>query len=307
MRSLEGRVAIVTGAGHGLGRAHALYLAQRGARVVVNDLGGSVHGEGRDSGPANRVVEEIIASGGQAVACTLDVANWQHAHELVDVAVQHFGTLHVLVNNAGIVRDRALVNMSEEEWDAVVRVHLKGHTAATKFALSYWRECGKRGDRVQASVIHTSSVSGLAGIYGQANYASAKLGIVALSRIVSLEGKAYGVRSNVISPSARTRITSTVSGMTENAAALDGGFDAFDPSNVSPLVAWLAEAECPADSQIFHIGGNRVVCLKLTEVIYEAETDGPWTPETLEQAIGMRPVEPTAIEAILGRPQIGSS
>jgi len=306
-RTLEGRVAIVTGAGNGLGRSHALYLAQRGASVVINDLGASVHGEGRDTSPAQAVVDEIMAAGGNAVASAHDVADWEQARDLIDLAIRHFGTLHVLVNNAGIVRDRSFVNMTEEEWDAVIRVNLKGHAAPTKFALTYWRDRAKRGEQVAASVIHTSSVSGLAGIYGQANYASAKLGVAGLSRIVSQEGGAYGVRSNVISPSARTRMTATA-----GSAALNGpekapeGFDPFAPECVSPLVAWLAEAACPADSQIFHIGGNRVIVLKLAEPVYEAETDGPWTPELLQQVIGSRLAAPTPIESILGRPPVGA-
>lgn len=308
-RRLSDRVAIITGAGNGLGRAHALYMAGQGARVIVNDLGSSVHGEGGDAVPALRVVEEIRTHGGQAVASAHDVADWHQARDLIALAVEAFGDLHVLVNNAGIVRDRTLANMSEAEWDDVVRVHLKGHAAPTRHAMAYWRDQHKQGCDVKASIVHTSSVSGLAGIFGQANYGAAKLGIVALSRVAMLEGAKFGVRSNVISPSARTRIALSVPGSAERLPPLvaDAGFDAFDPANVSPLVGWLAEASCPATGQIFHIDGNRLLSIRLTEIVNEFRVPGRWTADALARELSGEMVEPTAIEAILGRPTLSQS
>ncbi len=304
---LSGRVAIVTGAAHGLGRAHALYMAGQGARIVVNDLGGSVHGEGRDSGPAEGVAEEIRARGGEAIASGHDVADWHQAQELVRVAIGAFGALHVLVNNAGIVRDRTLANMSEAEWDDVIRLHLKGHAAPTRHAMAYWRDQHKQGHPVKASIVHTSSVSGLAGIFGQANYGAAKLGIVALSRVAMLEGARYGVRSNVISPSARTRITTSMDGSQESLLPpeVDGVFDSSDPANVSPLVGWLGEENCPATGQIFHIGGNRLLSIKLTEIVREFRVAGRWTADDLDRELSGNMAEPPSIEAFLGRPTLG--
>jgi NAD(P)-dependent dehydrogenase (short-subunit alcohol dehydrogenase family) len=263
-RRLDGRVAVVTGAGNGLGRCHALYLAEQGASVVVNDLGSSLHGEGRDAARAEKVVDEIIAIGGRAVASGHDVTSWTESEELVRLAVDTFGDMHVLVNNAGILRDRTLVNMTEAEWDTVAEVHLKGHAAPTKHAISYWRQRSKGGREVKASVVHTSSVSGLGGNFGQANYSAAKLGVVALSRVVALEGAEYGVRSNVVSPSARTRLSLSTPGAELAIASPHDpdAFDPYDPSNVSPLICWLADANCPANSQVFHIGGSRLLVLR---------------------------------------------
>ncbi|MGH2443755.1 MAG: SDR family NAD(P)-dependent oxidoreductase [Chloroflexota bacterium] len=295
---LCGRVAIVTGAGNGLGRAHALYMAAQGARVVVNDLGGTVHGEGQDPGLAQRVVEEIREAGGEAVASGHDVADWDQARALVELTVNTFGDLHVLVNNAGILRDRALVNMSEEEWDAVIRVHLKGHVAPTKHAMSYWRKRSKAGHEVKPSVIHTTSIAGLAGNFGQANYSAAKLGVVAFSRVVTLEGAKYGVRSNAVSPSARTRLALATPGLEESIRPPEDPavFDPYDPANVSPLIAWLAEANCPANSQVFHISGNHLVSMQIAEVVHDLQTDGRWTPESLDEALTDRLVRQTSIE-----------
>lgn len=286
---LPGRVAIVTGAGNGLGRAHALYLARQGAAVVVNDLGGSVHGEGKDRTPAEAVAAEIRAAGGLAAVSHHDVADWEQAEAMVDLAVQSFGDLHVLVNNAGILRDRTLANMSEGEWDAVVRVHLKGHAAPSRHALAYWRGRSKGGRKVRASVIHTTSVSGLAGNVGQANYSAAKLGIVALSRVISLEGARYGVRSNAVSPAARTRLSLTTPQIFGTSLMPPAeGFDPFAPENVSPLVAWLAEADCPANGQVFHLAGNRLMALRISEIVHDVRTEGAWTPETLQDALAER-------------------
>jgi NAD(P)-dependent dehydrogenase (short-subunit alcohol dehydrogenase family) len=300
---LEGRVAIVTGAGNGLGRAHARYMAAAGARVVVNDLGGSVHGEGRDSLAAQRVAAEIAESGGRAVASGHDVADWEQARELVRLAVENFGDLHVLVNNAGILRDRTLVNMAEDEWDAVIRVHLRGHAAPTRHAMTYWRQRSKEGHQVKASVVHTSSIAGLAGNFGQANYSSAKLAVVALSRVVALEGARFGVRSNVVSPSGRTRLALSAPGISDLVQPPDdpAAFDPYDPANVSPLIGWLAEADCPANTQVFHIGGNQILSIKIAEIVHDLRTEGRWTPEALDKQLAGRMIQQTTIEDFFER------
>ena len=277
--SLAGRVAIVTGAGRGLGRAHALALAAEGASVVVNDLGGDLQGRGTDLTPAQEVVREIAAAGGKAVVSGHDVGDWQAAAAMVDLAVKAFGDLHVLVNNAGILRDRTLANMSEEEWDAVIRVHLKGHAATTRHAMAYWRDRSKAGHAVAGSVVHTTSLAGIVGNFGQAAYASAKLGIVGLSRVAALEGAKYGVRSNAVSPSARTRIETSLQ------PPPAGVFDVFDPANVSPLVAWLARADCPATNQVFQAYGNRVEVIGHSAIAVDLRTDGRWTTDALDAAL----------------------
>src|SRR3982751_4914843 len=205
MGALDGRVAIITGAGRGIGREHALLFAQEGAKVVVNDLGGAMDGSGDDRTPAQQVVDEIKAMGGEAVANADNVADWEGGQRLINAAVEAFGDLHILVNNAGILRDRVLVNMTEEEWDAVIHVHLKGHFVPTRWAAAYWREQAKAGKEVKASVISTSSTSGLLGNPGQTNYGAAKAGIASFSIIVAQEVARYGVRSNCIAPAARTR------------------------------------------------------------------------------------------------------
>ncbi len=305
MGYLDGRVAIVTGAGRGLGRAHALYLAAQGAAVVVNDLGGDVHGVGADSTPAQHVAQEITQQGGRAVVSGHDVSDWKQAAEVVDLAVDTYGQLDVLVNNAGILRDRMLVNMTEDEWDAVIRVHLKGHAAPTRHALAFWRIRSKERPQIKASVIHTCSVAGFAGSVGQANYSAAKLAVLALSRVVSLEGNRYGVRSNAVSPSARTRITTGVG--VEDGTAPSLQFDEMDPANVSPLIGWLAEADCPADSQIFHISGSRVLVLSMPSIVHEVKTQGRWTRDDLDRALRDRLVRPSSLESYLGRAPIFGS
>ncbi len=301
MGRLDGRVAIVTGAGRGLGRAHALLLATEGASVVVNDLGGDVHGAGKDVTPAQRVVEEILAAGGRAVVSGHDVSHWDQAAQMVSLAVQTFGDLHVLVNNAGILRDRTLANMSEDEWDAVIRVHLKGHAAPTRHAVTYWRDRAKAGHQVKASVIHTSSLAGLLGNFGQANYASVKLAVVALSRVVTMEYGRYGVRSNAVSPSARTRLAMAVPGGEEQLRTPPpGAFDPLDPANVSPVIAWLAQADCPATGQVFHVMGNQVYVFAVASIVHRLETQGRWTLEALDRELPGRLVRPMELHDILG-------
>jgi len=298
--TLDGRVAIVTGAGRGLGRAHALYLASQGAAVLVNDLGGDVHGEGADPTPAQHVAAEIGRRGGHAAVSGHDVSNWEQARQMVAQAVETFGHLDVLVNNAGILRDRTLANMSEAEWDAVLRVHLKGHAAPTSHALAYWRDRAKGGHEVKASVIHTTSVAAFSGSLGQANYSAAKAAVLALSRVVALEAGRYGVRSNAVSPSARTRITTGI----EDGGPAPEGFDEMDPANVSPLIGWLAERDCPADSQIFHLSGGRIIVLSMPPIVHEVKTEGRWTRDALARELPGRLVKPATLEVYLGRPPI---
>ena len=304
MSQLDHRVIIVTGAGRGLGRAHALLAAELGAAVVVNDWGGDLYGQGSEASPAAEVVKEIVTRGGRAVASHHDVADWEQAEAMIRLAVTTFGDLHVLVNNAGIIRDRALANMNEGEWDSVIRVHLKGHAAPTRHALAYWRDQAKQGKPVKASVVHTSSISGLAGNFGQANYAAAKLGIVALSRVSAIEGGRYGVRSNVVSPSARTRMTlDTAASAGVVAAPADPGvFDRWDPANVSPVVCWLAQADCPATSQIFHLMGGSLFVIQIPAVAHRLESAGRWSLESLDEALAGKLAKPLPVEWFFEEP-----
>lgn len=303
MGRLSGRVAIVTGAGRGLGRSHALRLSAEGARVVVNDRGGNIAGEGVDRSAAEAVVEEIRVRGAEAVASTHDVADWGEAEALVHLAVSSFGALHVLVNNAGVLRDRTLANMTETEWDAVIRVHLKGHAAPTHHAMAYWKAEAKAGRPVQASVIHTSSLAGYIGNYGQANYAAAKLAVVALSRVASMEGAAIGVRSNVVSPSARSRLSlgTPASSDIVKPPKDPQRFDYFDPDNVSPLIAWLAAADCPATAQLYHIGGNDLYVFAMPAVTHHLRADRRWTLAALDRELSSRLVSPADVTAFLHR------
>jgi NAD(P)-dependent dehydrogenase (short-subunit alcohol dehydrogenase family) len=260
MGALDGRVAIITGAGRGLGREHALLFASEGAKVVVNDLGGDIDGTGDDRAPAQQVVDEIKAMGGEAVANVDNVADWEGAQKLIQTAVDTFGGLHVLVNNAGILRDRVIVNMTETEWDSVIHVHLKGHFCPTRFAAAYWREQSKAGTPVKASIIHTSSTSGLLGNPGQANYGAAKSGIATFSQICSMELSRYGVRSNAIAPAARTRLTEQTPGLSEvvKVPENEATFDAWDPANVSPFVGYLATEDCAISGEAFLVQGGVV-------------------------------------------------
>jgi NAD(P)-dependent dehydrogenase (short-subunit alcohol dehydrogenase family) len=248
----EGRVAIVTGAGRGLGRTHALELARQGAHVVVNDLGGAADGTGSDAGAAQLVVDEIVAAGGKAVANTDDVADWQGAKRLIDQAIGEFGGLDVLVNNAGILRDQTIASMTEENWDAVIRVHLRGTAGPTRFAAAYWRARAKEsGQPLRARLINTTSASGIYGNFGQSNYGAAKAGIAAFTLIAATELGRYGVTANAVAPAALTRLTEAL--MPAGHAA------ALGPEQVSPLVAWLASTESDAvTGRVFDVGGGRI-------------------------------------------------
>src|SRR5437879_1152924 len=232
--ALDGRVAIITGAGRGRGREHALLFASEGAKVVVNDLGGAMDGSGDDRTPAQQVVDEVRAMGGEAIANADNVADWEGGQRLINAAVEAFGDLHVLVNNAGILRDRVIVNMTEQEWDDVIQVHLKGHFVPTRWAAAYWREQTKAGKEVKASIINTSSTSGLIGNAGQANYGAAKAGLGAFTVIAAMELVRYGVRCNAIAPAARTRLTESTPGLGDIVKAPDEGrFDVWDPRPIS--------------------------------------------------------------------------
>jgi NAD(P)-dependent dehydrogenase (short-subunit alcohol dehydrogenase family) len=296
--ALEGRIMIITGAGRGLGREHALLCAAEGAKVVVNDLGSSLDGSGRDVMPAQQVADEIKAGGGEAVANTDDVSDWEGARRLVDQAIATFGDLHVLVNNAGILRDRMLVNMTEQEWDDVVKVHLKGHFCPTRWAAAHWRERAKAGDHVNAAIVNTSSGSGLHGNAGQANYAAAKAGIAAMSVVAARELGRYGVRVNAIAPLARTRLMATVAGMGERIEQPDevGEFDAWGPGNVSPLVAYLATADCPFTGQVFGAYGGKVGLYEGWTVTKRAEKDQRWEIGELRAAMKDFPPGPPEFE-----------
>jgi NAD(P)-dependent dehydrogenase (short-subunit alcohol dehydrogenase family) len=284
--ALDGRVAIITGAGRGIGREHALFFASEGAKVVVNDLGGSMDGSGDDRLPAEQVVDEIRAMGGEAVANTDDVADWNGGKRLVDAAIEAFGDLHILVNNAGILRDRVLINMTEDEWDSVIHVHLKGHFVPTRHAANYWREQSKAGKEVKASVVTTSSTSGLLGNPGQSNYGAAKAGIAAFTVIIAQELSRYGVRVNAISPAARTRMTENTPGLSDVVQAPENGtFDVWDPANVSPLVAYLCTEQCPATGKVFFVQGGTVRLFQPWTLTDTIERPDRWTVADLEKEI----------------------
>ena len=251
----EGRIVIVTGAGGGIGREHALEFARQGAKVIVNDLGASREGEGQSRDPAHQVVDEIKALGGEAIANGADVADWDQTRELVQTAIDTFGGLDVVVNNAGFLRDRMFVSCSEEEWDAVIRVHLKGHFCVARHAGEYWRNQSKAGHPVDARIINTSSGAGLQGSVGQSTYSAAKGGIASLTLVQAAEMGRYGVTANAIAPAARTRMTEAV--FADMAAPGDGSFDENAAENISPLVVWLGSKESREISgRVFEVKGG---------------------------------------------------
>ena len=251
----EGRVAIITGAGRGIGREHALLLAHHGAKVVVNDLGGSMDGEGNDAGPAQQVVDEVKAMGGEAIANTDDISDWDGAERLVQSAVDTFGGLDVLINNAGILRDRMLTNMSEAEWDAVIKVHLKGTFAPCRHAAAYWRERSKAGEANDARIINTSSPSGIYGNVGQTNYGAAKAGIASFTIIAAKELGRYGVTVNAIAPAALTRMTEGL-GMGQAPEEIK---EQMSPAHIAPIVTWLASPESAhVTGRVFDVTGRMI-------------------------------------------------
>lgn len=256
-RLLEGRIAIVTGAGRGIGREHALELARHGAKVVVNDLGATLDGQGASDGPAHEVVSLIQEMGGEAIANGADVADFDQAAAMVQQAIDTFGGLDILVNNAGFVRDRMLVNTAEEEWDAVIRVHLKGHFAPTRHAGAYWRSESKAGRTREARVINTSSGAGLQGSIGQTTYSAAKAGIAGMTLVAAAELGRYGVTVNAIAPVARTRMTEGA--FPDMMAGVEASFDAMAAENNSPVVAWLASADAAdVTGRVVEIEGGQI-------------------------------------------------
>lgn len=280
----DGRVVIVTGAGRGIGRGHALEYAHQGAKVVVNDLGAEVDGSGGSTGPAGEVVEEIRAMGGEAVANGDNVADWEGAQRLINTAVESFGRLDVLVNNAGILRDRMLTNMTEQEWDAVINVHLKGTFAPARWAAAYWREESKAGRTNDGRIINTSSASGLYGNVGQTNYGAAKAGIASFTIIAAKELARYGVTVNAIAPGARTRMTENL-GFGAIEVAPDQ-FDSFAPENIAPLVVWLGSTQA-ADitGQVFNVAGGTISVAEGWHRGPQASQDDRWNPAELDKVV----------------------
>ncbi|HET9078669.1 MAG TPA: SDR family oxidoreductase [Acidimicrobiales bacterium] len=283
----EDRVVVITGAGRGIGREHAIEFARQGARVVVNDLGGEVDGTGSSTGPAGEVVDEIRAMGGQAVANGDDVSDPEGAERLVRTAIDAFGGLDVLVNNAGILRDRMLVNMTVDEWDAVIRVHLRGTFAPSSAALHYWRERAKAGGTNDARIINTTSPSGIYGNVGQTNYGAAKAGIAAFTVIAAMEVGRYGVTVNAIAPAALTRMTENL-GMGQRAADIpEGAFNPLAPDNISPIVVWLGSPESASvTGRVFNVAGGH---LSVAEGWVEgptADKNGRWDPAELGEVVG---------------------
>lgn len=271
---LEDRVVIVTGAGQGLGRAHAQSLAAAGARVVVNDVG-----EG-----AKKVADAIVADGGTAMPCVADVADWEDSKRLIEVTLEWFGGLDALVNNAGITRDRMLVSMSEQEWDDIARVNLKGHFCPLRHAAAYWRERSKAGEPVAARVINTSSGAGLLGSVGQGNYSAAKGAIAAMTLVAAAEMGRYGVTVNALAPAARTPMTEGV--FAEQMKAPAEGFDAMDPANVSPLVVWLASAESgDVSGRVFEVEGGTIGVMDGWQFGPRATQERRWKPEEIGAAV----------------------
>ena len=279
MGLFDGKVAIVTGSGRGIGREEALLLASEGAAVVVNDLGGARSGEGSDATPAQEVVDAIKAAGGQAVANGDDCSSWSGAEGMVNQAIETFGGLDILVNNAGILRDKMSFNMTEEEWDAVVKVHLKGHFAPARFAGAYWRQKSKdTGETVNAKIVNTASESGLYGNAGQANYASAKAGIAALTIVLARELDRFGVRVNCIAPVAMTRLTEDMMG------GDDARAEKLAPSNIAAGVAWLAsDLSDGVNGQVLKIQGGMAQIVQGWRPVTQVQSDKPWTIESINE------------------------
>ncbi len=278
----EGRIVVVTGAGRGIGREHALEFARQGAKLVVNDLGAEVDGSGSSEGPAGETVEAIRGMGGEAVANGDDVSDLDGAARIVQTAIDTYGGIDVLVNNAGILRDRMLVNMSPEEWDAVIRVHLRGTYAPTHAAVQYWRDRSKAGDDVDARIINTSSPSGIYGNVGQTNYGAAKAGIAAFTVIAAMELGRYGITVNAIAPSALTRMTENL-GFGQRAAEVPPGqFDPTAPDNIAPLVVWLGSAESSGiTGRVFNVAGARISVAEGWVAGPGVDQDHRWDPADL--------------------------
>ena len=287
MGLLDGKVAVVTGAGRGIGREEALVLAGEGARVIVNDVGAGLHGESsQDAHPADEVAALIKEQGGEAAVNGDDISSWAGGKSVVEQAIDTFGSLDILVNNAGILRDKMSFNMDESDWDDVIRVHLKGHFAATHHAAVYWRNRAKAGEDVTGRIINTSSEAGLYGNAGQANYAAAKAGIAALTWVEARELGRYGVTSNAIAPRARTRMTETIFGG-DGMSGGEGGFDAWDPKNIANVVAFLAApASADVSGQILIVFGGNIYAVSAFKPVGQLTRDAAWSPEQLIAAKG---------------------
>ncbi len=280
----EGRVVIVTGGARGIGREHSLAFAREGAKVVVNDLGGKTDGTGTDASAADQVVEEIRRAGGEAISNGADVADWDATRALVEQAVSTFGRLDVVVNNAGILRDRMFVNTSIEEWDLIMRVHLRGHFCTSRHAAAYWRDCVKAGEKVAARIINTTSGAGLQGSIGQSNYVAAKAGIAGLTLNQAAELARYGVTANCIAPSARTRLTEGV--FADKMKEVDAGFDVQDPANISPLIVWLGSTESGGvTGRCFEVEGGKISVADGWRTGPAADKGGKWEPSELGDTV----------------------
>jgi NAD(P)-dependent dehydrogenase (short-subunit alcohol dehydrogenase family) len=282
----DGRIVVITGAGRGIGREHALEFASQGAKIVVNDLGAEVDGTGSSAGPAGEVVDEIRAMGGEAVANGDDVSDYDGAGRLIQTAIDSFGGLDVLVNNAGILRDRMLVNMSIDEWDAVIRVHLRGTFAPTRHAVEYWRNRSKAGETNDARVINTTSPSGIYGNVGQTNYGAAKAGIASFTVIAAMELGRYGVTVNAIAPAALTRMTESLSMGAESAARKPEEFDRLDPGNIAPLVVWLGSSEsAEITGRVFNVLGGEISVAEGWVAGPGADKEDRWDPAELGKVV----------------------
>ena len=279
----DGRVVIITGAGRGLGREHALAFAAEGAKVVVNDVGASLQGDGNDMSPAQEVVDLIRANGGEAITNGDDIADWDGAGRLVQSAIDTFGGLDTVVTNAGIVRDRMFVNMSVDEWDAVIRVHLRGTFCPVKHAVDYWRAESKAGRPREGRVVTTSSGAGLHGSIAQTNYSAAKAGIATFTINIAAELGRIGVNANSIAPSARSRMTEEA--FAEMMAKPESGFDAMDPANISPLVVWLGSGDCNVSGRIFECAGGLISLADGWQIGAEFDKGAKWDPAEIGSVV----------------------
>ena len=278
MGVFDGKVAVITGAGRGIGREHALLFAREGASVVVNDLGGSNSGEGADVGPAHEVVDEINAAGGRAIASNVDIATWEGAQSLVEQAIAEFGDLHIVVNNAGILRDGFIASLDEAQWDSVIAVHLKGHFGLMRHAAAYWKAQAKVGLPVNGAIVNTASMSGVTlPNPGQANYGAAKAAIAALTQVAALELGRLGIKVNAVAPMARTRLTLATPGIEQFMPTVsEGEWDVFGPENIAPLVAYLASDENVHTGKVFGVRGGLIEKWQPWTVVDKTETDAPW-------------------------------
>jgi NAD(P)-dependent dehydrogenase (short-subunit alcohol dehydrogenase family) len=282
----DGRIVVITGAGRGIGREHALEFASQGAKIVVNDLGAEIDGSGSSAGPAGEVVDEIRGMGGEAVANGDDVSDYEGAGRLIQTAIDSFGGLDVLVNNAGILRDRMLVNMTIEEWDAVIRVHLRGTFAPTRHAVEYWRNRSKAGETNDARVINTTSPSGIYGNVGQTNYGAAKAGIASFTVIAAMELGRYGITVNAIAPAALTRMTESLSMGAQSAATKPEEFDPLDPGNIAPLVVWLGSSEsAEITGRVFNVLGGEISVAEGWVAGPGADKKDRWDPAELGKVV----------------------